>query len=280
MNCFKHILFVFCFVFLATCVNAQTRLRTKNTYSNSEIFEKVFGNTNNDPGFIEDNSRGGFRVNQKNCKIVFTDRRNDEQKIVPISAKFCYALNEMFNMVVLTSSPQNGHQYLSVDDPYCHFVYREYSAVCVDDKGYPSWVELISICESICDKCRKGENPESDELYVRISKITAEYKNLIFFEFRRDNKDSFMNIGDDFSYLYVTLTISPDINTDYDNDTCKNILEQVASYLLHNSDGRVNCNITMNKEKKPSEGIEDINITPDEFSAERLIEICRQILCS
>lgn len=280
MNHFKHIIFIICFLFLVTDMSAQTRLRTINTNNKKEIIEKVFGNTNPNPGFIEDNGRGGFYVDLKNKTIVFTDCRKGEQRIVPISDKFLYALNEMFNMVVSTSSPQNGHQYFRFDDPYCLFVYPEYSAVCVDDSGYPSWVELISICENICERCRKGENPESDDLYVRISRITAEYKNLIFFEFRRVNNDNSMYIGDDFSYLYITLTISPFINIDYDNNTCKNILEQVASYLLHNSDGPVNCNIMMNKEKKPSESIEVINITPDEFSSERLIEICRQILCS
>ena len=291
MNHFKHTLLIICFVLLAIDVNAQTRLRTlgarPHMISSSDIISKpereaymeVFGNSYY-PGFIEDNGLGGFYVDQMNNNIVFTDCRKGEQRIVPISDKFLYALNEMFNMVVSTSSPQNRHTNLAFDWPYRYFVYDNEIAVCVYDKGYPSWVELISICDNICEKCRKEENPESDELNARIARITADYKNPFYFEFWREGNGNLMCIGDGFDYLYLRLEISPDININYDNDTCKNILEQVASYLLHNSDGPINCNIMMNKEKKPNEGIEDINITPDEFSAERLIEICRQILCS
>lgn len=292
MNHYKQTLFIICFVFFATCVSAQTRLRTlgarPHMISSSDIISsperedyiKVFGKTCYYPGFIEDNGRGGFYVDRDNNTIVFTDCRKDEQRFIPVSAKLCHALNEMFNMVVSTSSPQNKHRYLRFDWPYRYFVYENDIAVCVDDYCFPSWVELISICENICEKCRKGENPDCDELNVRIARITAEYKNLVYFEFSRENDERLMSIGDGFDYLYVRLEISPDIITDFDNDTCKNILEQVASYLLHNSDGPVNCSITINKEKKLSDSIEDINITPDEFSAKGLIEICRRILCS
>lgn len=149
MNYFKYTLLIICFVLFANDVNAQTRLRTlgarPHMISSSDIISKpereaymeVFGNSYY-PGFIEDNGLGGFYVDQMNNNIVFTDCRKGEQRIVPISDKFLYALNEMFNMVVSTSSPQNRHTNLAFDWPYRYFVYDNEIAVCVYDKGYPS----------------------------------------------------------------------------------------------------------------------------------------------
>ena len=105
--------------------------------------------------------------------------------------------------------------------------------------------------------------------------------NLLNYDFDYYPSERFMTIGSLDSYVYV----ATDFDTEIDESNLpahKALLEKIARFLVENTDGHVNCNISVRSSMKEKDyhvtDVEDIIISHEDFNQEKLMPIFNKIL--
>lgn len=309
----KHFYFLLLALILPLLLSAQTRLHTSSgmwisrSQERQLILNTVFdSNYLGHAGFTDFGSLSitGFYLDEKAGSVIYSAFDLTFENIVidgkanstiyskPILASDKYKrlvlnlsrdnvkrLSELLYLAVNTSSPQND--YSGCDGITYFFASNCNIAECWSPEPPSCQAELVDVCRTVCKACEAGDEHLIDAQKEKIKELTAIYKNLLNYDFNYYPSGKFMAIGSLGSYVYVTA----DFDTEIDESNLpayKALLEKIALFLVENTDGPVNCNISVKSSMKEKyyhvTDVEDIIIGPDGFTNEKLMPIFYNIL--
>lgn len=279
-------------IILITCsvVEAQERLHTYNvleafSLDTRESLESRISH-NSESVFISSHTTEAFAVQKGFSALVYIDEFGGIQQSRSIDKKLGKSIAELFYLLVATSSPQYISSARTTHE--CLFVSRIAGSIaeCQAPEKTPLTKELWDVCSQILDFASFRSWSLPDDVYLKVSRLIAEYKKLLNIEvvgYKADGESDFtrFEIGSRMSYLNITLNCADAISLSYER--AKAVMNAVASYLLANSDGPVCCNIIICDEEGGIEGhsggLDDIRVSKEDFNEARMLERCRGILC-
>lgn len=243
-------------------------------------------------GFIDDfiwgNNRG-FYIDKRTNIVVYTSYQfkvdkpihivDTTRKVLKISECNTNKLSTLLDLAVSTSSPQNDYSQ-NISSTY-YFVNRTDIAEIWCPTSDSPQSELVKVCQNVCRACEEKDESYIDSIESQILHLTSTYKNLLNYDFNYYPSERFMTIGSLDSYVYV----ATDFDTEIDESNLpahKALLEKIARFLVENTDGHVNCNISVRSSMKEKDyhvtDVEDIIIGHEDFNQEKLMPIFNKIL--
>lgn len=188
-------------------------------------------------------------------------------------------LSELLYLAVNTSSPQND--YSGCDGTTYFFASACNIAECWSPEPPSCQADLVDVCRTVCKACEAGDEHLIDAQKEKIKELTAIYKNLLNYDFNYYPSERFMTIGSLDSYVYVAANFDTEID-ESNLPAHKTLLEKIARFLVENTDGHVNCNISVRSSMKEKDyhvtDVEDIIIGPEGFTQEKLMPVFHKIL--